>query len=79
MAELQKKTPAKIKSDKARAKAQRVKETFFRKSAANITKDPVKKKRLIDLQKKAAALASELERATVTPASKSMTSRARRS
>ena len=79
MAELKQKTPARLKSDKARAKAQRVKETFFRKSAANITKDPVKKKRLVDQQKKAAALASELERATVTPVKRSMTSRARRS
>ncbi len=78
MAGLQKKTPAKLKSDKARAKAQRVKETFFRKSAANITKDPVKKKRLIDQQKKAAALASELERSTITPVKRSMTSRATR-
>ncbi len=75
MAGLQKKTPARLKSDKARAKAQRVKETFFRKSAKQITKDPVKKKRLIDQQKKAAALASELERATITPPKRSMTSR----
>jgi len=78
MAELKKKTPAQLKADKPRAKAQRVKETFFRKSAANITKDPVKKKRLIDQQKKAAALASELESLNVASAKRSMTTRAKR-
>ncbi len=78
MAELKKKTPARLKADKARAKAQRIKETFFRKSAKQITRDPVKKKRLIDQQKKAAALASELESLNVTPVKRSMTSRATR-
>lgn len=75
MAGLIKKTAAQLKADKPRAKAQRVKETFFKKSAKNITKDPAKKKRLVDLQKKAAALASELESLNVVSAKRSMTSR----
>ena len=78
MAGLIKKTAAKLKADKSRAKAQRVKETFFRKSAANVTRDPAKKKKFVDLQKKAAALASELESLNVTPVRRSMTTRAKR-